>query len=87
MSDESARQFLTATITLAKTRPPHRWSSEINLNRIQACAQVYYDTCPMAYEAIRRTTRHKGLSKKEPEIHVEMLLRRLQDREILEQHT
>jgi len=48
---------------LATNRPPPRKSTEINLGRIQACAEEYYGTSPKR-ETIWKATRHKDLSKK-----------------------
>jgi ribonuclease HI len=47
-------------------RPPHRPSTQTNLDRIQACAVEYYDHSP-PNEAIWRATKHKDLTKKAQE--------------------
>ena len=43
--------------------PPPRRSSDLNLGRIQACAEEYYDNSP-TFESIWKATKHKDLTKK-----------------------
>ena len=43
--------------------PQPRNSTNINLGRIQACAETYYETAP-THETIWKSTRHKDLTKK-----------------------
>jgi len=43
--------------------PQPRRSTEINLDRIQACATEYYDVAP-THESIWKSTKHKDLTKK-----------------------
>ena len=43
--------------------PPPRWSSDINIGRIQACANEHYGSSPTP-ERIWLSTRHRDLTKK-----------------------
>jgi ribonuclease HI len=46
--------------------PPPRPSTQLNIDRIQACTINYYDVSP-SYETIWKSTRHKDLTKKTQE--------------------
>jgi len=46
-----------------RNRPPPRRGTELNIARVQACAQEYYGTAPTR-SAVWKSTKHKDLTKK-----------------------